>query len=91
MLRVKTETYKQLKQIALDFDNPLTKLIDKLLEEHQNQKVDRSLNRPSRSVLRKSYALHWGARSSLNASTGGWWLLTTLLNYIPQVVAHYQK
>ena len=41
MLRVKTITYKQLKQIALDFDNPLTKLIDKLLEEHQKQKVDR--------------------------------------------------
>ena len=41
MLRVKTETYKQLKQLALDFDSPLTKLIDKLLEEHQKQKVDR--------------------------------------------------
>ena len=69
MLRVKTETYKQLKQIALDFDSPLTKLIDKLLEEHQKQKEDSRLNRPSRSVLRKSYALHWGgARSSLNAS-----------------------
>ena len=35
MLRVKSETYKQLKQLALDFDIPLTKLIDKLLEEHQ--------------------------------------------------------
>ena len=40
MLRVKTETYKRLKQIALDFDMPLTKLIDKLLEEHQKQKAD---------------------------------------------------
>ena len=40
MLRVKTETYKQLKQIALDFDSPLTKLIDKRLEEHQKQKED---------------------------------------------------
>ncbi|MCX7106215.1 MAG: hypothetical protein NTV66_01395, partial [Methylococcales bacterium] len=40
MLRVKTETYKQLKQIALDFDIPLTKLIDKLLEAHQKQKAD---------------------------------------------------
>ena len=40
MLRVKTETYKQLKQIALDFDIPLTRLIDKLLEEHQKQKAD---------------------------------------------------
>ena len=41
MLRVKTETYKQLKQLALDFDSTLKKLIDKLMEEHQKQKVDR--------------------------------------------------
>jgi len=40
MLRVKAETYKQLKQLALDFDIPLTQLIDKLLEEHQTQKAN---------------------------------------------------
>jgi predicted DNA-binding ribbon-helix-helix protein len=43
MLRVKTETYKQLKPIALDFDIPLTKLIDKLLEEHQKQNVNSAI------------------------------------------------
>lgn len=46
MLRVKSETYKQLKQLALDFDIPLTKLIDKLLEEHQKQKADADLTGP---------------------------------------------
>lgn len=37
MLRVKAETYKQLKQISLNLDIPLTKLIDKLLETYKNQ------------------------------------------------------
>lgn len=40
MLRVNADTYKRLKQIALDLDIPLTKLIDKLLDEHQKHKSD---------------------------------------------------
>lgn len=37
MLRVNSETYKQLKQLALDLDIPLTRLIDKLLSVYLNQ------------------------------------------------------
>jgi len=37
MLRVKADTYKQLKMVALELDIPLTKLVDKLLEEYAKQ------------------------------------------------------
>jgi hypothetical protein len=37
MLRVKASTYKELKQMALDLDVPLTKLIDILLSQTQKK------------------------------------------------------
>ena len=47
MLRVKSETYKKLKLLALELDIPLTRLIDKLLSEHTEQKADADLTDPS--------------------------------------------
>ncbi len=33
--RIRRTTYKQLKQLALDLNTPLTKLFDKLLDAHK--------------------------------------------------------
>lgn len=37
--RIKKDTYKKLKQLALDLDVPLTRLIDIMYEHYQKLKV----------------------------------------------------
>lgn len=34
-VRIKTDTYKKIKQLALDVDMPITRLIDRLYEERK--------------------------------------------------------
>lgn len=34
-VRIKTDTYKKIKQLALDMDIPITRLIDRLYEERK--------------------------------------------------------